>query len=70
MIWFIMDNIVLSVQTAGVSVAQSIGSNTARYNLINTFITNVWTYFLVLGLMGLSYWVYIYTQRKSASEGA
>lgn len=69
-VWFIMDNIVISVQTAGVSIAQAVGSNSARYNLINTFITNLWTYMLGLALIGLSYWVYIYSQRRAASEGA
>lgn len=69
-VWFIMDNIIISVQSAGITIAQTVGSNTARYNLINTFLTNLWTWMLGLALLGLSYWVYIYSQRKAATEGA
>ena len=64
-VWFTLFNIVSAVQTAGITAAHAVGSDTGNFTLINTFVTNVMTWFLTIALLGLSYWVYIYSQRKA-----
>jgi len=41
----------------------------ASYELADTFMMNFWTYLLVIAFVGLLYWAWIYSQRKSAQYG-
>jgi len=36
----------------------------ASFELADTFMSNLWIYFLVVVVFGLLYWVLIYSQRK------
>lgn len=67
--WFIHASIFVEVQDVATNVAEHLGSNTTIYTQIDTFFDYQWRYFLVLGLIGLSIWVYIYTQRETAQGG-
>ena len=60
------------IQQVGTAVASSMtkydvaNSTYTNFTLANTFITNVWLYFLVILMFGLLYWVWIYSQRYHA----
>ena len=41
----------------------------ASYELADTFMGNLWTYLLVIMVLGLLYWAWIYSQRKSVEYG-
>jgi hypothetical protein len=64
--WFVAANIFAGFESAGVSVAQSTGSNGTTYSLVDTFFTNLWMFFLALALLGFAYWAWIYSQRNEA----
>jgi len=38
----------------------------SNFGLADAFMHNLWNYLAILMLFGLAYWVYIYSQRKSA----
>ncbi len=62
--WFIFQQIVEAVQVAGRTLANNFGSTSPTYTQADLFMTNIFTYFLVLMLIGMTYWAYIYSQRK------
>jgi hypothetical protein len=62
--WFIFQQIVEAIQISSRSLANSFGSTSPTYTLADQFISNIFTYFLVLMLIGMTYWAYIYSQRK------
>jgi hypothetical protein len=63
-LWFIFSQIVSAVQVASKAIATTVGSTSVTYNQIDAFLTNIFTWFLPIMLLGLAYWVYIYSQRK------
>lgn len=69
-LWFCLYAVFTQIQTAVAStMSQYDIANTTytSYELADTFITNIWVYFLAIFLLGISYWVYIYSSRKGVS---
>jgi hypothetical protein len=62
--WFIFQQIVEAVQVSSRALAQDFGSTSPAYTQADLFMTNIFKYFLVLMLVGMTYWAYIYSQRK------
>lgn len=66
-LWFCLYACMSQIQTAvASSMSQYDIANTTytNYELADTFMTNLWAYMLVIVVIGLSYWVYIYSSRK------
>lgn len=66
-LWFFLYAVITPVQTAVASnmVQYDIANTTyTNYELADTFMTNLWQYFLVIFVLAIAYWVYIYSQRK------
>lgn len=68
-LWVIFNAVVVPLQ-AGISTAMSpynvANTSYQNYVLADTFMTNLWTYILVLFVLGLLLWVYHYSQRERA----
>jgi len=66
-LWLVLYAVVVPLQ-AGINsiMAQYDVANSSyqSYELANTFMTNLWAYLLVLVVLGLAYWIYIYSQRR------
>ncbi len=62
--WFIFSQILEAVQVASRTLANNFGSTSPTYVQADLFMSNIMTYFLVLMLIGMTYWAYIYSQRK------
>jgi hypothetical protein len=66
--WFLMANVVQGIQEAvNPSLVESnwIASEIyTAFTYASLFITNFWSFFLVILVLGVSYWIYIYSQRK------
>lgn len=45
-------------------------TNYATFTMADTFVSQLWTLFLLLVIIGLAYWVFIYSQRKAYLGGA
>lgn len=67
-LWFLFYAVVTPLQTAiATSMTPFDVSNSTypAYELANTFIENLWGYFLAVAIIGgLATWLYIYAQRK------
>ena len=68
-LWLIMYAVVTPIQ-AGIAAAMTpydvANSTYDSFELADTFLTNLWQYFLMIAAFGLAYWVWIYTQRREA----
>lgn len=51
-------------QSVGHDLIYSLGTNTTQSDQIETFYTNVDTYILVLGCIGVLFWMIVYSMRK------
>jgi len=70
-LWFALWSGVTSVRSAiASSMNQYDIANTtySTYELSDTFLNNMWTYFLVIFIFGILCYVFIYAQRKNVSE--
>ena len=63
-VWFGCYYILVKAVPAANKVAQHIGSNSTTYNMVDTFFSNVWYWAGVIGLIGLMFSAYVYSQRK------
>ena len=66
-LWFVLNVAIQSVRTGILaSLVQYDVENSTYPNFVlaDTFMSNIWTFFLVIVVMGLLYWVWIYSQRK------
>lgn len=66
-LWFCLYACMSQIQSAvASSMSQYDVANTtyANFELADTFMTNLWSYLLVIVMLGLGYWVYIYSSRK------
>lgn len=71
-LWFCLYAAISLVQASTASVMSQYDiANTSyvNYELAETFIANIWTYLLMIAVLGLGYWVYIYSQRKGQRFG-
>lgn len=71
-LWFALYAAMSPIQSAIASTMSQYdvaNSTHANYTLAETFMTNLWAYFLVIFVFGLLYWVWIYSQRKGAMMG-
>lgn len=71
-IWFILWAGIVNVRGAVLSTMSQYDVADTPYpsfELADTFLNNLWTYFLVLVVVVLLYWALIYSQRKSAYYG-
>ncbi len=67
-LWVVMYNVFVPLQTSVLSsMSQYDVANTsyAAFEVADVFLTNLWTYFLILGVLALLYWVWVYSQRKN-----
>jgi len=67
-LWFGLYSVMDGINTAAVaSITQYDTENStySQFTLANTFMTNLWLFFLVIVVFGLLYWVWIYSQRKN-----
>lgn len=68
--WFLFANVIESVQdTINPTLADSNWMTTDHYNAFvyaANFVTYLWTFMVALIIFILAYWVYIYSQRRSA----
>jgi hypothetical protein len=69
MVWYIMTSIMATVQVAGRAVAMQIGSVDSTYVAIDSFYTNLFTYFLPIAIVSLLYWTFVYSQLKGKVVG-
>jgi len=69
-IWFALYQGVAAVQAAIVPVmSQYSGEDTyPTFELVDTFLSNLWYYFLVAVVFGLALWVYVYSQKRTLRE--
>jgi len=66
-LWFIMYGPIVAIRTGVVAAMTPYDVENSTYDsfeLADTFVTNLWLYFLVIFVIGLAYWVWIYTQRR------
>ena len=66
-LWFGLYACINSIRTGiMVTMAQYDVENSTYPNFVlaDTFMSNLWTFFLVIVVMALLYWTYIYSQRK------
>lgn len=71
-LWFCLYACMSQIQSAVAStMSQYDIANTtyANYELADTFFQNIWAYMLVIIVLGVAYWVYIYSQRKGQVYG-
>lgn len=71
-LWFALNAAVSSVRAGILSgmVQYDVENSTySNFVLADTFMTNIWTFFLVILVFGLLYWAYIYSMRKGVSVG-
>jgi len=59
----------IQTSIANVMSGYSGDSTYASYQLADIFMQNLWTYLLVIMVLGLLYWAWIYSQRKSVEYG-
>ena len=67
LLWLVLYSVVVPFQAAiGSSMSQYDVANSSysAFELADTFMSNLWVYLLVLVVIGLSYWIYIYTQHR------
>lgn len=64
-LWFICYAVLSPLRLAAMGQAVQYYEVDTFDNLLlaDTFMTNLWTYFLVIAVVGLLYWVWIYSQR-------
>jgi len=70
-LWFALWSGVTSIRAAiATSMNQYDIANTTyqTFELADTFLNNMWTYFLVIFVFGILAYVFIYGQRKNAPE--
>lgn len=64
-----MTSIMATVQLVGRAVALQVGSVDATYVAVDSFYTNLFTYFLPLAIITLLYWVFVYSQLRGRVMG-
>jgi len=69
-LWFALYQGVVAVRAATVSaMSQYSGQETyPTFQLADTFLSNLWYYFLVIMLFGLVLWVWVYSQKQALME--
>lgn len=64
-VWFMFNEMFTLIRGAAVNISESLSTSSETFNSADTFLTAVFTWFPILALLGLSYWVYIYSQRRT-----
>jgi hypothetical protein len=64
--WFAFYAAMLPIQTAigGAMTPYANNSTSLAYDLANTFVVNVWVFFLAIAVIALAYWGITYSQRR------
>lgn len=66
-LWFGLYACITSVRAGIIGTMTQYDTANSTYPsfvLADTFMSNLWAYFLVIAVLGLLYWVFIYSQRK------
>lgn len=65
-LWYVMDLVFVAVRGAMLPVMSNYSNHTAysTFALADTFMANVWKYFLAIMMLGLLLYVIVYSQRK------
>lgn len=66
---FILNNVFSTVRSSCMSITDQLETNSTMYSLVDSFMSNLMTYLLIIALIGLTYWAYVYSQRKGSPFG-
>lgn len=67
LMWYLMNDVV--VKMANIIITQFEGTPAAIDSDAHTFLSNIWSYFLVIFTFGILIWGYVYAQRTSERGG-
>ena len=63
-VWFGFHYLFWEIQPVAQSISESLGTNSTEYYQVDTFFQAVDEWALLLGLLSLSVWAYVYSQRR------
>ena len=63
-VWLVGDTLFTAFQSSGNVLILRLGTNSTLTDNVDTFFTNLNTYFLILALFGLMLFAFVYSQKK------